>query len=190
MVLDAALGDVVQEHRDVEDFAVTGPDFVDQLVGERHLLVAATLDFGQYADAAQQVLVHRIVVVHVELHHRHDLAEGAHELAEHAGFVHPPQHLFRVVLRGEDIQEQRVGFLIGAQLGVDQLERTGDGAHGVGVDARLYFCARWKMRIKLTGLRLNTLALASRMRLLSTMKSSVPASSRAPHRPESRHHAA
>ena len=32
----------------------------------------AALDVGQHADGADQVLVHRVVVVHVELHHRHD----------------------------------------------------------------------------------------------------------------------
>ena len=36
MILDAALGDVVQEQRDVEHRAVAGQQLVDQLVGERH----------------------------------------------------------------------------------------------------------------------------------------------------------
>ena len=91
-------------------------DLVDQLVGERRVIVAAALDLRQHADAAQQVLVHRIVVIHVELHHGDDLAEGRHEAAEHAGFVHPPQHGFRVVLRGQDLEEQPVGFLVLAQV--------------------------------------------------------------------------
>ena len=137
MVLDAALGDVVQEQRDVEHRAVAGQQLVDQLVGERRLVVAAALDLRQHADAAQQVLVHRVVVIHVELHHRDDLAEGRHEAAEHAGLVHPPQHGFRVVLGGEDFQEQPVGFLVLAQFGVDQLERARDRAHGVGVEREI-----------------------------------------------------
>ena len=45
----------------------------------------------EHADGADQVLVHRVVVVHVELHHRHDPAELRHEAAEHAGLVHAPQ---------------------------------------------------------------------------------------------------
>ena len=58
----------------------------------------AALDLGEHADAAQQMLVHRVVVVHVELHHRDDAAEGGHEAAEHAGLVHAPQHGLGVVL--------------------------------------------------------------------------------------------
>ena len=137
MILDAALGDVVQEQRDVEQRAVAGQQLVNQIVGERRVLTAAGFDLAQNANAAQQVLVHRVVVVHVELHHGDDLAEGRHEMAEHAGFVHPPQHGFRVVLGGEDFQEQSVGFLVVAQLGVDQLERAGDRAHGVGMESEI-----------------------------------------------------
>ena len=100
-------------------------------------LLAPRFDLGQHADAAQQMLVHRVVVIHVELHHRDDLAEGRHETAEHAGFVHPPQHGFRVVLRGEDLEEQLVGLLVLAQLRVDQLERARDRAHRVGVEREI-----------------------------------------------------
>ena len=132
MILDPALGDVVQEQRDIEQLAMLGQDLAHQVVGERELLVAAALDLGQHADAAQQMLVHRVVVVHVELHHRHDLAERAHEAAEHAGLVHAAQHDLGVV-RGEDFQEQPVGFGVLPQLAVDQLERLGRRAHGVGV---------------------------------------------------------
>ena len=105
MILDAALGDVVQEQRDVEQRAVPRLDRAHQLGGERRVLAAAGLDVGQDADAAQQMLVHRVVVIHVELHHRDDAAEGAHEMAEHAGLVHAAQHGLGVVLRGEDFQE-------------------------------------------------------------------------------------
>ena len=91
--------------------------------------ILAALDLVEHADAAQQMLVHRIVVIHVELHHRHDAAEGADEFAEHAGLVHPPQHGLGVVLRGQDFEEQPVGFLVLAQILVDQLERTGGEPH-------------------------------------------------------------
>ena len=115
MVLDPALGDVVQEQRDIEQRAVLGQDLPHQVVGEHELLVAAALDLGEHADAAQQMLVHRVVVVHVELHHRDDAAEGAHEAAEHAGLVHPPQDDLGVV-RGQDFEEQPVGLGIVPQL--------------------------------------------------------------------------
>ncbi len=81
-------------------------------------------DRGEDAERAQGVLVHRVVVVHVELHHRHDLAEVGDEAAEHAGLVHRPEHGFGVLARGQDLQEEAVGLLVLAQLRVDQLQRA------------------------------------------------------------------
>ena len=135
-------------------------DLVHQLVGERGVLAGAALDLAQDADAAQQVLVHRVVVVHVELHHRDDLAEGRHEAAEHAGLVHPPQHGLRVVLRGEDVEEQR-GWLPRCRAAPrrSSLSERVIARIASGWKARLCFCARWKMRIRLTGSRLKTSAL-------------------------------
>ena len=95
------------------------------------------LDLVERADAAQQMLVHRIVVIHVELHHRHDAAEGAHELAEHAGLVHAPEHGLRRGLRGQDVEEQPVRLRVPAHLGVDQLERAGGGAHRFGMEREI-----------------------------------------------------
>ena len=92
MVLDPPLGDVVQEQRQIEQRAMRRLDRLHQLAGEHVFVRAAGLDVGQDADAAQQVLVHRVVVIHVELHHRDDAPEGAHETAEHAGLVHAAQH--------------------------------------------------------------------------------------------------
>ena len=74
------------------------------------------LDLVEHADAAQEMLVHRVVVVHVELHHRHDAPERADEFAEHAGFVHAAQHGLGLVLGGQDLKEQTVGFLVAADV--------------------------------------------------------------------------
>ena len=110
VVLDPAFGDVVEEQREIQDFAVTRLDLADQVVGERVGRIGAVLDFGQHADAAQQMLVHGVVMIHVELHHRHDVAELRNEAAEHAGLVHAPQHDLGVGLGGEDFPEQQVGL--------------------------------------------------------------------------------
>ena len=63
----------MQEQRDVEQRAVPRLDLVriSSLASGVSSLRAA-LDVGKDADAAQQMLVHRVVVVHVELHHRDD----------------------------------------------------------------------------------------------------------------------
>ncbi len=139
MILDPALGDVVQEQRDVKQLAVARLDRSHQLAGELGVLGAAGLDLGQHADAAHEMLVHRIVMIHVELHHRHDAAECRHEVAEHAGLVHPPQHGLAVVLRGQDLEEQPVCLLVLAQLLIDQLERARRHVHGVGMQRQIVF---------------------------------------------------
>ena len=98
MILDAAFRDVMQEQRDIKKLAMARLNGAQQLGCELGILAAASVDIGQHADAADEMLVHRVVVIHVELHHRNDAAEGGHEPAEHACFVHPPQHGLGVVL--------------------------------------------------------------------------------------------
>ena len=139
MILDPALGDVVQEQRDIEQFPMPRLNGAHQLVGELGVLGAAGIDVGEHADAAQEMLVHRVVVIHVELHHRDDAAEGGHEAAEHAGLVHPPQHGLGVVLRGQDFEEQPVRLLVLAHRLVDELERAGGDMHGVGMEREIVF---------------------------------------------------
>ena len=94
----------------------------------------AVLDVGQHADGADQVLVHGVVVVHVELHHRHDLAEVGHEAAEHAGLVHAPQRRLGALVGAQHLQEDAVGLRIVAQLVVDQPQRAAQQPHRVGME--------------------------------------------------------
>ena len=123
VVLRPALGDVVEEQRDVEGAAVL--DGADDLVRQRVLVARPSrVDLGERADAAHQVLVHRVVVVHVELHHRHDAPEIGDEAAEHPGLVHQPQHRLGRVARGQDVEEQPVRLSVGAKRGADQAERA------------------------------------------------------------------
>ena len=94
----------------------------------------AALDGGDIAHGADQMLVHRIMVIHVELHQPHGMAEFRHEAAQHAGLVHQAQRPFRIVARGQHVQEEPVGFRIAAQLVGDQIQRAGDGAQRIGMD--------------------------------------------------------
>mgnify|MGYP006915173993 CR=1 FL=1 len=138
MVTLGALGDVVQQHRDVERLA--GLDLVDQLVGERVLVLQeAALDLGDVADRPDEMLVHRVMVVHVELHQRDDAAEGWHEAAEHAAFVHPSELRLRICARRQHLEEQPVRFRIGPELVVDQVQRPGHRLQRVGVDVHGLF---------------------------------------------------
>ena len=144
MILDPALGDIVQEQRDVKQLPVPRLDRPHQVVGELGILGAAGIDVGEHADAAQEMLVNGVVVVHVELHHRDDAAEGAHEAAEHAGLVHPPQHGLGVVLRGQDFKKKPVRLLVLAHRLVDELERARGDMHGVGMEREIVFLREMK----------------------------------------------
>ena len=128
MILFAALGDVVQEGRNIEraalEVSVGNSACRERMIARR----AARLDLRKIADRADQMLVHRVVVVHVELHHRDDAAEIRDEAAEHAGLVHAPQHRLPDRRCGEQIEEDAVGFRVVAQLVVDQ--RAARRAHG------------------------------------------------------------
>ncbi len=95
---------------------------------------APGFEIGQSADRAQQMLVDGVMMVHVELHQRDDLAEFRDEAPEHAGFIHQPQHDFRLVARRQNAEKQPIGLGVGAQIGVDQAQGQRDRAHSVGMD--------------------------------------------------------
>ena len=132
----------------------------------------AALDVGQHADRAEQMLVDRVVMVHVELHHGDDAAELGDEAAEHAGFVHAPQRHLGAGCRGQQLDEDAVGFRIVAQLVVDQAQRLAQQPDRVGVQERVgRGSASAKKRMRLTGSRLNTSGSATFRRSLSMRKS-------------------
>ena len=96
MIAPTALGDIVQQGSDEQRAAALQP--LDFLRRARVIFRQLTLlDRVEEADRADGMLVHRIVVVHVELHLRIDPPEIGHEAAEHACLVHPPQDHFGIV---------------------------------------------------------------------------------------------
>ena len=90
------------------------------------------------------MLVHRIMVIHVELHHRHNAAERVDEGAENAGLVHAPQDGLGIVCRGQDFQEQPVRFLVLAHSFGDELERARGDAHGFGMEGQIVLLRQMK----------------------------------------------
>src|SRR6056297_2043478 len=83
------------------------------------------------------MFIYGVVVIHVELHHRHDLAESRHEFAEKTGFIHSPQNVFRTIGSGEDFQENPVGFRVSAQFPVHQPERLVDQGKRIGMKIQI-----------------------------------------------------
>ena len=91
----------------------------------------------QYSDRADGVLVDRVDVIEAVLHLRDDAAELRQEAAEHAGLVHPPERVLRVLARGQDRHEQGVRRGRFAQLRADPPQITGNLVQGLGVDVQL-----------------------------------------------------
>ena len=85
----------------------------------------------QYADRADEMLIHRKVVIHVELRHRHDLAEFRNEAAQHACFVHHAQQGFRRVAVDQHVEKKGIGFRVVAKLLVDQEKRLPHCLQGI-----------------------------------------------------------
>jgi len=133
MILVAAFGDVVQEDRHIERIAAF--ELAHQLMRQRiFLAILALLDFRQDADGAQEMLVRRVVVIHVELHQRDDAAEILHEAAKHACLVHQAERRFRRLFRGEDFEEEAVCLLALPERCIDKAERARDELQHIGVN--------------------------------------------------------
>ena len=86
---------------------------------------------------ADQVLVHRVVVVHVELHHRDDLAEIGDEAAEHAGLVHVPEHGSACSASQRISRNSRFASGVVLQRAVDALQRFGDEPQRIGMEGEV-----------------------------------------------------
>jgi hypothetical protein len=134
MILLPALADVVQEAGHVEHLAVhavledAGGDgqFLDQFLA---------LDLGEGRDHLDRVLVHRVAVIHVELHHRDDGGEFGQEGGEHAKLVHPPERAFGIAVLEQQVEEDAHRLGVAAHRVVDHVKPRLHAAHGVGVDA-------------------------------------------------------
>ena len=97
MVFGPALADIMQQQRDVEHAAIHAGGKYPR--GDREFLFhLADLEIGKDRDALDDMLVHRVVVVHVELHQGDDALEFRNELAEHTQFVHPAQSALRIAI--------------------------------------------------------------------------------------------
>ncbi len=81
------------------------------------------------------MLVHRIVMIHVELHHRDDLAEFGNEAAEHAGLVHPAQDQRRIALARVRIDmKRRLASSFSRRSLSIRLERARDAFQRIGME--------------------------------------------------------
>ena len=132
MILGPALADVVQQQRHIEHRAVD-PGLQDAAGDGQVLDQLAALDLRQAADGLDDVLVDRVVVVDVELHHRDDGFELGDEGRQHAQFVHPAQGAFGVAVLEQQVEEDALRLGVVAHVVVDQVQVRGHDPHDVGV---------------------------------------------------------
>ena len=133
VVLVPALADVVQQERDVEDPAVHAL-LQDRGRHGQGFDEVAVLDLGQVPDALDGMLVDGVVVIHVELHHRHDRFELGDKRRQHAQLVHPAQRAVGIAVFQQQVEEDAPGLFRIAHLVVDQVQVRLDEAHRVGMD--------------------------------------------------------
>src|SRR3546814_15774868 len=82
---------------------------------------------------SSDLLVDRIMMIHVELHLRDDAAEIGNEAAEHPRLVHPAQHRFGIARGRQNVEEQLIRARVAAHpLRLDRSEerRVGKGCVG------------------------------------------------------------
>ena len=96
MVAAASLGDVVQQHGDIERRARC--NLLEK--GGRNrviLLELAALDRREQTNGPDRMLIDSIVMVHVELHLRDNAPEVGNKAAEHTRLIHPAEHRFGMI---------------------------------------------------------------------------------------------
>ena len=79
------------------------------------------------------MLVHRIVVIQRELHHRDDLAEIRDQLCQQSRPRSCAEIELGIAVRRQYVEEQPVGFLVAPERLADEAERTGQQLQRIGV---------------------------------------------------------
>ena len=94
---------------------------------------------GEDRDGLDDMFVHRVVMVHVELHHADDASKGRDEAGQHARLAHSTQRTLGIGAAGQQFEEDAVRFGADTQRVIDHRQRRADEAQriwmqvGVGV---------------------------------------------------------
>ena len=117
MILFAPLADIMQQQSHKQDLAVDA--FLKDARGDRQVFdQIAVLDLTEGRNALDRMFVHGVVMVHVELHHRHDWLKFRHKGRQHAKLVQSPEAALRIAVIQQHIQKYPVGLGIVLNAGV------------------------------------------------------------------------
>ncbi len=134
VVAAAALGDVVEDRREVGEFRL-GQRAEDLRELREFLVVALEREAPEVAHDEQRVRIHRVGVEQVVLHAADDAPEGGDVAAEHAVQVHAPELVGDSGRGPQDLEEQAVVARVLAELLVDEPEIVVDQADGARAHA-------------------------------------------------------
>ena len=135
VVAAPTLGNVMQQHRDIEDAA--RQQFAHQVGSERVVGAKLSLfDAREKADSADRMFIDCIMMIHVELHLRDDAAKVGDEATKNRRFIHPAQHRFGIARRRQHVHEKAVGARVLAHLVGDKASIAAGRAHGAGVNLK------------------------------------------------------
>ncbi len=133
MVFVAALANVVQQKRQIQHFAIYAL-FQDRAGDGQVFFEMAEFNLAEVPDALDGVFVHRVVMVHVELHHRDDGFKFRDKSGQNTKFVHPPQGAFRVAVFEHQVDKDALRLFRFAHVLVDQVKVGADEPHRIGMD--------------------------------------------------------
>ena len=133
VVFGSSLGDIMEKKGNVQHLAVHA-SFEDGRSNRQVFFKFAFFNKCKVRDALNYMLVHRITVIHVKLHHRDNGLEFRNERRKHSQFIHPAQTAFRVAMLKHQIKKDTLRFRVVTHVIVDHTQIGFYQTHGIGVD--------------------------------------------------------
>ena len=135
MITAAPFGDIMQKQGDVK-FIPQVNLMHRQRRHRRDLRQAAGFDPVQNTHGKDSMLIHRVTVIHIKLHHRDDAAEIRQKFPQKPRIIHQAQHPFWILSAGHHIDEHLVMLGVFAESRIDPAQIGVQFAQRMGVDIK------------------------------------------------------
>ena len=133
MVFRTAFANIMQKQRDIQHFSVQ--PLRQYSAGNRKLFDQFTaLNRSQMADRLNGVLINRIGVIHIELHHGDNRFKFRNKCRQNAQLIHPPQSPLRIAMFQQNIGKDTNGLIRFAHGPINQMQVCRQKTHGIGMD--------------------------------------------------------
>ena len=132
MIFGTPLANIVQQKGRIDHLAIDA--FGQDTRGDRQFFDQfAAFDLGQNRYGLDDMLVHRVMMIDIELHHRDDVFKLGDKTAQNTQFIHMPQSAFGVAMVQQKIMKNAHRLGIFAHIFVDQMQIGRDQAHHIGM---------------------------------------------------------